>query len=584
MILGCAWYPEHWDESRWADDIRLMREANISLVRVGEFAWSRLEPQDGQMALDWLERAVTLATAQGMMVVLGTPTAAPPAWLTQAHPEVLAIREDGRPEVHGARGHFNPASATYRTYCARIAGALAERFGKHPQVIGWQIDNEYNHVSYDAETLAQWQAWLMAKYGTLDALNSHWTTSYWSQEYTDWSQLPFPLRAGHNPGLTLDWKRFVTDLLRSYQKTQIDAIRQFAEPRQWITHNFMGWFDLFDHYKLCEDLEIASWDNYVGTGHLNYLSNGAAHDLTRGFKRRNFLVLETQPGSVNWAGVNNALDRGEVRCMAWHAVGHGAEVVSYWQWRSALNGQEQYHGCLVAPDGNPRPLYEEVSKLGKEFTSVAKFLRGTTPASEVAILHSYDDRWAINGQRFHKDFDPVEHLLSFYRPLRAMSFGVDILHPSAPLSAYKLVIAPHLHLVDDEISEHHSDFYELKPCRMDPKPVQPTMPLHIGGESDAALRRVARLGTGWHSFDRSPDELASGLVDLDRHLEAAGRTRDEIAITVCPYTKPLDPSTVAAYGDAGADAVAALFLALEPSAVEPAFDDLEPCREAASRC
>ena len=136
----------------------------------------------------------------------------------------------------------------------------------------------------------------------------------------------------------------------------------------------------------------------------------------------------------------------------------------------------------------------------------------------------------------------------------------------------------------DEISEHHSDFYELKPCRMDPKPVQPTMPLHIGGESDAALRRVARLGTGWHSFDRSPDELASGLVDLDRHLEAAGRTRNEIAITVCPYTKPLDPSTVAAYGDAGADAVAALFLALEPSAVEPAFDDLEPCREAASRC
>jgi probable F420-dependent oxidoreductase len=136
----------------------------------------------------------------------------------------------------------------------------------------------------------------------------------------------------------------------------------------------------------------------------------------------------------------------------------------------------------------------------------------------------------------------------------------------------------------DEISSHHSDFYDLKPCRMDPKPVQHSMPLHIGGESDAALRRVARLGDGWHSFDRSPAELASGLIELDRHLEAAGRTRDEVTITVCPYTKPLDASTVTAYAEAGADAVAALFLALEPSAVEAAFDDLEACREAAARC
>jgi beta-galactosidase len=460
MILGCAWYPEHWDESRWPEDIRLMREAGITLVRVGEFAWSRLEPADGQFALDWLERAVALAAEQGMMIVLGTPTAAPPAWLTAAHPEVVAIREDGLPVAHGGRCHFNPASAVYRDYCARIASAMAERFGTHPQVIGWQIDNEYNHMSYDAETTAQWQAWLQAKYGTLDALNSHWTTSYWSQEYFDWTQVPLPLRAGHNPALLLDWKRFGTDLYRSYQKVQIEAIRAHAESRQWITHNFMGWFDLFDHYTMSEDLEIASWDNYVGTGHLNYLDNGAMHDLTRGFKRRNFLLLETQPGSVNWSGVNNVLDRGEVRCMAWHAVGHGAEVVSYWQWRSALNGQEQYHGCLVAPDGNPRPLYEEVSKIGKEFASVAKALRGTTPASEVAILHSYDDRWAINLQRHHKDFDPVQHLLSFYRPLRSMSYGIDILHPSAPLSAFKLVIAPHLHTVDDETCEHLLKYVE----------------------------------------------------------------------------------------------------------------------------
>jgi len=459
MILGCAWYPEHWDETRWSEDVRLMREAGLSLVRIAEFAWSRLEPADGQFEFDWLERAVTLATGQGLMVVLGTPSAAPPAWLTQQHPEVLAIRENGQRATHGGRCHYSAANAVYRDFSCRIAGEMARRFGNHPKVIGWQIDNEFNTVSYDPETHAQFQQWLLQKYTTLDNLNQHWTTSYWSQEYSDWSQIPLAI-GGQNPGMMLDFRRFITALYRGFQRAQITAIRQFAEPRQWITHNFMGWFDLYDHYEMSEDLEIASWDNYVGTGHLDYLSNGAAHDLTRGFKRRNFLLLETQPGNVNWSGINNVLDRGETRCMAWHAVGHGAEVVSYWQWRSALNGQEQYHGSIVAPDGNPRPLYEEIAKIGKEFTSVAKVLRGTEPVSEVAILHSYDDRWSINFQRHHSGFDPVEHLLSFYRPLRLLTYGVDIVHPMAPLAQFKLVIAPHLQMLNDEITEHLIKYVE----------------------------------------------------------------------------------------------------------------------------
>jgi beta-galactosidase len=454
MQLGCAWYPEHWDESRWPVDLRLMRDAGMTVVRVGEFAWSRLEPTEGHFDLDWLERAVTQAAALGLQTVMGTPTAAPPAWLTTAYPEVLAIRPGGQRARHGGRCHYSPTSATYRTFCRRIAEEMARRFGHTPSVIGWQIDNEYNSESIDPETLAQFQAHLQESYGSLEALNARWSTAYWSQEYSSWDQIPLPLPwRGDNPGLALEYKRFITRVYREFQRIQLEAIRAHVEARQFITHNFMGWFDLFDHYAVSEELDLVSWDNYVGTGHLDYLSNGAAHDLTRGFKRRNFWLMETQPGNVNWSGINNALHKGEVRAMAWHAVGHGADAVLYWQWRSALNGQEQYHGSLVGPDGRPRPLYGEVAQLGKEFTQASDALANTVPAAQVALLHSYAFRWAIDYQRHHQDFDPVAHLLSFYRPVRAQGYGIDILHPQAPLASYPLVIAPHLQLLPEALAE-----------------------------------------------------------------------------------------------------------------------------------
>jgi beta-galactosidase len=460
MILGSAWYPEQWRPARWSDDLRLMQAANFNLVRVGEFAWSRMEPQEGAFDLDWLEQAIELAVAHGMAVVVGTPTAAPPAWLTQRYPEVLAVRADGRRETHGKRCHFNPASPRYLAFCRRISEMLAQRFGTNPHVIGWQIDNEYNTVSYDDETRQQFQHWLHTRYTTLDQLNERWAAAYWSQEYSDWTQIPLPIGGGHHPALQLDFRRFVTAVYHTYQHEQLVAIRTHAEPRQWITHNFMSWFDGFDHYALSEELDLVSWDNYVGSGRLNYLANGAAHDLVRGFKRKNFWLMETQPGSVNWTPVNNMLDRGEVRTMAWHAVGHGADAICYWQWRSAPGGQEQYHGSLLGADGQPRPLYAEVAELGREFAVVAEALRDSEVRAQIALLHSYDDRWAIDQQRHHRDFDPVQHLLAYYQPLRARGYDIDIVHPQADLSRYKLVLAPQLHLLDEALSTQLARYVE----------------------------------------------------------------------------------------------------------------------------
>jgi len=453
ILLGTSWYPEQWSESRWQADLALMQQSGVRVVRLGEFAWSRMEPAEGQYDFDWLERAVTAASKHGIYVVMSTPTPGPPAWLTQKYPGTLRLQEDGRPAEHGNRQHFNFASPKYREFTRGIAEALAKRFGHNPWVIGWQIDNEYAEESYDPATKAQFQQWLKARYGTLDNLNRRWTTTYWSETFFDWSQIPIQLRNG-NPGLMLSWKRFVSDTWRSYQKTQIDVIRANSDSKKWITTNMMGWFDGFDHYTVTQDVDLASWDDYVGRGHLDPGANGAAHDLTRGFKRKNFWVIETQPGSVNWAPVNNSLDKGEVRAMAWHAIGHGADAVSYWQWRSALNGQEQYHGTLIGPDGTPMPVYSEVQQIGAEFAKASAALAGTAPKSEVAILHSYDSRWAIQWQRHNNLYEPVAEILSYYRPLRALRQSIDVVSPTAPLEQYKLVVAPGLNVLTDDAAKN----------------------------------------------------------------------------------------------------------------------------------
>ena len=455
IMVGAAWYPEQWPESRWEDDLRLMEAADLRVVRIAEFAWSRMEPSEGHYDFDWLERAISLAGKHHIVTVLGTPTATPPAWLTQKYPDTLRVEPDGQRVTHGNRAHASASSAHYREFSRRITEQMATRFGHNPNVVGWQIDNEYGYalMSYDDATRRQFQDWLQAKYKTLDSLNSHWTTAYWSQTYDNWREIPIPI-GEHNPGLMLDWKHFVTYIWTSYQQNQINVIRKHADPRQFTTGNFMGFFDGFDHYAITGPLTFASWDDYVGTGHVDPTYNGLSHDLTRGFKRENFWVMETQPGAVNWSPLNNFLNRGEARAMAWQAIGHGADDVNYWQWRSALNGQEEIHGVLVGPDGTPVPFYDEASQTAHEFAQVENSFRGTQPLSQVALLYSYDSHWAIQFQKHTERYDDIALLKSYYRALRQISQSIDVISAYAPLDAYKLVAAPDLNVLPKDLADH----------------------------------------------------------------------------------------------------------------------------------
>jgi beta-galactosidase len=452
LWLGSAWYPEQWPEQAWAEDLRLMKAHGANVVRIGEYAWSRMEPEEGKYDMDWLVRVVRLAAKYDIKVVVGTPSDTPPAWMTQKYPEVSQIDGTGRRIGHGGRRQFSISSKKYREFCREIVERMAQALGKEPNVIGWQIGNEPTDESYDSDARAAWVEWLKARYGTLDKLNDAWATAYWSQTYSAWDQVPFNNDRA-NPGWMLDLKRFITSQWKAFHRNQLDAIRAHASAKQFITINFggLGWANRFDRYEANRDLDFTSWDNYVGTGHLKPYRNGATHDLVRGWKRRNFWVMEIQPGYVNWAPVSNMLYPGEVRAMAWQAIGHGSDGILYWQWRNALNGQETLHGSIVGPDGKPLPVYDEVAQIGREMAKASPVIAGTHPVSPVAILQDYPSRWAIDFQLHHRDYDQIEVLLDYYQPLKDALGAVDVVEAAgAPLDGYRLVVAPSLNVITPE--------------------------------------------------------------------------------------------------------------------------------------
>jgi len=464
LLLGTAWYPEQWPEQRWDADLTLMEQVHMHVVRVGEFAWSTMEPSEGHFDFAWLDHAIALAAKHHIAVVLGTPSAAPPAWLTTKYPETLRVEEDGHRAEHGNRQQFSANNPRYRVLAVRIAHEMASRYGHNPNVIGWQIDNEIGAPTFDDAAKQQWHQWLRNKYKNVAELNKLWATAYWSQTYDTFDEVPFHSK-GENPALLLDYKHFVTDTWTAYIQNQIDAIRPLADTHQFITTNTMHWYSVFDHYELHRNLDIAAWDDYFGDGHLDPALNAAMHDLVRGYKQKNFWVMETQPAFVNWGPVNSPLPPGVTREMAWQAVGHGADAVLYWQWRSALNGQEQYHGTLLGADGLPVPIYAEVKQVGDEFnrvdTALAKqglALSGFSPHASVAMIQSYDAHWAIDFQRHTSKFDYVTSFMDFYRAISPLAQSVDVISPDAELAHYPIVFAPALNVLSDTTAQRLIDY------------------------------------------------------------------------------------------------------------------------------
>ena len=445
-----------------------MAAMGLSWVRIGEFAWSRLEPEPGLFDWDWLDRAIDTLHAAGLKVVLGTPTATPPKWLVDRDPRMLAIGPDGRPRGFGSRRHYCFSSEAYRAECARIVEALAERYGGNPAIGAWQTDNEYGchdtTISYSRDAARRFRHWLRARYGDVIRLNEAWGAVFWSQEYRDFSEIDPPIGTvtEANPSHRLDYNRFASDEVVSFNRIQVDILRRLSPGRD-IIHNFMGFYTEFDHFEVAADLDVASWDSYPlgfteqfwlpAEDKRRYLRQGhpdiAAfhHDLYRGCGRGRMWVMEQQPGPVNWAGFNPAPLPGMVRAWTWQAFAHGAEVVSYFRWRQAPFGQEQMHAGLNRPDRSLDVGGAEAQQVADELALLGEVAR--RDQAPVALVFSYEADWLFKIQPQGRSFNGLALAFDVYSSLRRLGLDVDIVPPGADLTGYRAVVVPSLPIVDD---------------------------------------------------------------------------------------------------------------------------------------
>lgn len=476
MRLGVCYYPEHWPESMWEDDARRMKALGISQVRIAEFAWSRMEPSPGEYDWGWLDRAVDVLGNAGLQVVMCTPTATPPKWLIDRHPDILPVGADGRVRGFGSRRHYDFSSPSYYEASQRICTAVAERYGKHPAVAYWQTDNEFGcHqtvVSYSPAAVARFREWLRARYGTVDALNRAWGTVFWSMEYRSFDEIDAPIGTvtEAHPSHRLDYRRFASDEVARYNRMQVEIIRAHS-PGRPVAHNFMQLFTEFDHYKVAADLDVATWDSYplgaleelwfapelkarwLRTGHPDFASFN--HDVYRGMSKLPFWVMEQQPGPVNWAQWNPAPLPGMVRLWSWEAFAHGAGCVSYFRWRQAPFAQEQMHAGLNTPDNR-------LDLGGNEATQVAADIRRVLDEhadathnvqADVALVFDYEAKWLFEVQPQGADFHYPRFAFEYYSALRSLGLDVDIVPAHAPLDGYKLVVVPPLPVVPADFAD-----------------------------------------------------------------------------------------------------------------------------------
>lgn len=472
MKIGVCYYPEHWPEEEWSSDAKNMFALGIRVVRIGEFAWSRIEPNDGVIELEWLQRAISTLGDAGLQVVLGTPTATPPKWLVDKHKDILAVDASGQTRGFGSRRHYCFSSLTYREECRRIVEILAQAFGPHPSIIGWQTDNEYGcHdtiASFSAAARDGFRQWCKDRYASIDDLNSRWGNVFWSMEYQSFDEIDLPVGTvtEPNPAHQLAFWRYSSDQVKAFNRVQTTILRKHC-PDHLLIHNYMGNFPFFDHYDVAEDLDVAAWDNYplgfldrdgsdpeelrkwYRTGHPD--SSALHHDLYRGVGKGRWWVMEQQPGPVNWAPHNPSPLAGMVRLWGWEAIAHGAEVVAYFRWRQAPFAQEQTHTGLCLPTGDPDTGAEEVQVLARELESInsgtSSSDTSTTPT--IAILFDYcGNAMQDIGGYGGASSNAFERLQELYTACRRTGLNIDIVNSKSDLAGYAMVLL-HTQVIDD---------------------------------------------------------------------------------------------------------------------------------------
>lgn len=461
MRIGVDYYPEQWDKELWSRDAELMAQTGVKLVRIGEFAWSRLEPKDGQFSFEWLDEAVSILSGAGLKIVMCTPTSCPPLWMYETYPDIIRVGSDGKRLQTGIRGHRCINAPMFVYYAKRITEQLARRYGNNPDVIAWQIDNELEAYSCSCEICkGQFRDWLIDKHDTIENINKAFGNSVWSGEYSDISQIQPPTAypsAWQNPSLCLEYYRFSSDCTERYVK-ELSTVIKLEAPKAKVTTNAWICEDSPDIYKLFDELDFVAFDNYPPVklpekpdkiySHAFYL------DLMRGAKQDNFWIMEQLSGATgSWAPMSGALRPGQLMGYSMQAMAHGADTVIHFRWRTAVKGAEMYWHGLIDHSNVPGRRFYEFSELCSVAEKLA-VIDTTELLSDIAVLYSPENEWAFRIQPQTDGFSYTEQLKSFHAAFARYGANVDVISPCSDLSRYKVVVAPAMYVYDKAAAEN----------------------------------------------------------------------------------------------------------------------------------
>lgn len=484
MVLGTCYYPEHWPENLWEEDLERMLECGIQVIRIAEFAWSKVEPYEGVFTYEFFDRFLDLAREKGMKVIFCTPTATPPAWLTEKYPEVLNGTIDGVLFRHGGRRHYNYNSPVYQEKTRIITEAFASHYGPHPAVIGWQIDNELNcerDEFYSESDTAAFRVFLQKKYGSLDKLNEAWGTTFWNQTYTDWKEVHIPRTTpsnNTNPHEVLDYTRFISDSACRYAKLQSDIIRKYVKPGDFITTN--GLFSNLDNQRMAgESLDFIMYDSYPNFAFTkeNYEKFSAtlqdrmwSRNLTEvRAVSPNFGIMEQQSGANGW---NNRMAAptpkpGQMTLWTMQSAAHGADYVSYFRWRTCTMGTEIYWHGILDYSGRENRRLREVREIHRKFQAISE-AAGSRYEARTAVLKDYDNIWDAQLDIWHGDVDRLSQQSLFlaaqksHTPMDYVYLREDT--TAENLKKYQVIFYPHPVIVNPQRAAILEEYVEAGGC------------------------------------------------------------------------------------------------------------------------
>lgn len=475
LLHGGDYNPDQWLDypEILEDDMRLMKLANVNTMSVGIFAWSALEPTEGNYNFEWLDKIIDDVYKQGGRIILATPSGARPAWMSKKYPEVLRTNERREKMHHGGRHNHCFSSPVYREKTQAMNRELAKRYGNHPALIMWHISNEFSGDCHCDLCQENFRTWLKNKYKTIENVNKAWWGPFWSHSYSDWSEIESPSSIGEGAvhGLNLDWKRFVTDQTIDFYENEIKPLRELT-PEIAITTNFMADtndlipFQSLNYEKFSKHVDILSWDCYPAW-HNDWEETqdlaakvGFINDLYRSLKQQPFLIMECTPSGVNWHNVNKAKRPKMHKLASMQLLAHGSDSVLYFQWRKSRGSSEKFHGAVVDHDNSSENrVFKEVSEVGSALNNLQD-IKGSMKESKVAIIYDWDNDWALkDAQGFGLESKRYPQTLQeHYKYFWNKNISVDVVTPSADLSKYKLVVAPMMYLMTEETMKNFKSY------------------------------------------------------------------------------------------------------------------------------